>query len=164
VDADTVIRPFAAADAPALSVLYRRSVAVLGPRDYGPEQVSAWLSGAPTPESVRARYDVGRIALVAAERGGRPLAFGDVERDGHVDLLFCAPEAAGTGVASALYDALEAAARAGGRGRLHVEASEAARRLLARKGFRVVARRDFEIDGVPIHNYAMEKILARPET
>ncbi len=156
------IRAFAPADAAALSALYRRSVRGLAPRDYRPAQVAAWLTLAPTPAGMRERYGDGRIALVAVARDGRPLAFGDVERDGHIDLLFCAPEAAGTGVAAALYDALEDAARAGGRTRLHVEASEAARRLLARKGFRVVRRRDFEIGGVSIHNYAMEKALGGP--
>jgi putative acetyltransferase len=63
-------------------------------------------------------------------------------------------------VASALYDALEARARERGVGRLYAEASEAARRFFLKKGFIVTARRAFAIDGVPIHNYAVEKALA----
>ena len=43
--------------------------------------------------------------------------------------------------------------------RLHAEASEAARRFFLRRGFVVVNSRAFEISGVPIHNYAMEKWL-----
>ena len=69
------------------------------------------------------------------------------------------PEAAGTGVAAALYDRLERTARERGMKRLHAEASEAARRFFLRKGFSVVNRRAFEISGVPIHNYAVEKWL-----
>jgi hypothetical protein len=41
--------------------------------------------------------------------------------------------------------------------RLHSEASEAARRLFLRKDFVVTARRQFEISGIHIHNYAVEK-------
>ena len=42
---------------------------------------------------------------------------------------------------------------------LHVEASEAARRLFERKGFVVTERLDFEIGGAPIYNYLMMKTL-----
>ena len=44
--------------------------------------------------------------------------------------------------------------------RLYVKASEAARRLFEHKGFSVTERCDFVLDGVAIHNYAMEKRLA----
>jgi putative acetyltransferase len=43
--------------------------------------------------------------------------------------------------------------------RLHAEASEAARRFFLKRGFAVVNRRAFEIAGVRIHNYAVEKWL-----
>ncbi len=96
---------------------------------------------------------------MAVDDEDQPLAFGDLEHDGHIGYLYCAPEAAGTGVAAALYDLLERAARERGLKRLHAEASEAARRFFLRKGFSVVNRRAFEISGVPIHNYAVEKWL-----
>jgi putative acetyltransferase len=154
------IRPYEPGDAAALCDLYRRSILALGPRHYGPDQVRAWAGLAPGPDELDRAYRDGRTALVAIGPAGRPLAFGDVERDGHIGFLYCAPEAAGAGVASALYDALERDARGRGVARLHVEASEAARRFLARRGFRLVARRDLSIGGVAIHNYAMEKDLA----
>ena len=44
--------------------------------------------------------------------------------------------------------------------RLFTEASELARPAFQRAGYRVVHRRDFEVDGVPLHNFAMEKLLA----
>ena len=42
---------------------------------------------------------------------------------------------------------------------LFTEASEPARRFFARRGFKVVERNDFKIDGVPIHNFRMKKRL-----
>jgi putative acetyltransferase len=78
---------------------------------------------------------------------------------GHIDHLFCRPDLAGKGIASALYEALEQVARARRIQTLYVEASEAARPLFLRKGFVQLKRRDFCIEGVPIHNYAMAKSL-----
>jgi putative acetyltransferase len=87
------------------------------------------------------------------------VAFTDLEPDGHIDRLFCAPEAAGRGVASRLYDAIETAAREQGLERLFTEASELARRFFERKGFTVLERQDMILRGVPIHNYRMAKAL-----
>jgi len=76
------------------------------------------------------------------------------------DRLFCAPEAAGQGIASRLYDAMEAAARERGITNLFTEASELAGRLFERKGFTVVERQDLVVHGVAIHNYRMAKWVA----
>ena len=59
------------------------------------------------------------------------------------------------------YDWLESFALKRGIERLHVEASEGARPLFRRKGFAVLERRESERRGVPIHNDAMAKSLAR---
>jgi putative acetyltransferase len=90
---------------------------------------------------------------------GHVVAFTDLEADGHIDRLFCAPEAAGHGIASRLYDTLEAAAREQGIGRLYVEASELARPVFEHKGFTVLERQDNMLRGVPVHNYRMAKAL-----
>lgn len=153
------IRPYEPGDAAALAELFQRSVRGLGPRDYAPAQVEAWAARGGTAEQAHARCTDGRTVLVAADLEGRPVGFVDLEADGHIDMLFCAPEAAGKGVAPALYSRLEAIARERGLRRLYTEASEAARRFFLRQGFAVAKRRDFEIGGVPIHNFAMEKTL-----
>lgn len=97
--------------------------------------------------------------LVATDVFDEPLAFGDLEADGHIDHLFCRPDQAGTGVSSLLYNEIEKIWRSQGLARLFVEASEPAKRFFLRQGFRVDQRRDFEVRGVAIHNYGMEKIL-----
>jgi putative acetyltransferase len=153
------IRGYESRDAGALADLYRRSVMQIGPKDYAEEQVEAWAALGPSPAQIDARGADGRTTLVAVDDEDRPLAFGDLEHDGHIDYLYCAPEAAGTGVTAALYDRLERTARERGMKRLHAEASEAARRFFLKRGFAVVSKRAFEISGVRIHNYAMEKRL-----
>lgn len=131
----------------------------IGSRYYSPEQTEAWAFRAPSPDRIASLYADGRTALVAADADDVPVAFTDVEADGHIHFLYCSPEAAGTGVAAQLYEALEQAARERGIARLYAEASEAARGFFVRKGFVVLARRDFGFDGVAMHNYAVEKQL-----
>ena len=153
------IRPFRPADAPALARIFYAAVHQVGGLHYSLEQVKAWAPAVPDPERFLEWGADGRILLVAADESDRPLAYGDLEKNGHIDHLYCRPDVAGTGVACALYDRLEAAARDGGIGRLHVEASEPARRFFLRRGFVALQRREFTLGGVAIHNFAMEKRL-----
>ena len=146
-------------DAAAMADLYQRSVRALGPTDYSAEQVQAWAGAGPTAERFEALMSDGRRGLVAISDDGRLVGFTDVEADGHIHFLYVAPEARGRGVADALLDAVETLAAQTGIIRLHSEASEAARRFFARRGFVVLHRRDFEVGGVPIHNYAVEKVV-----
>jgi putative acetyltransferase len=157
------IRFYDSKDAEPLANLYKRSVRQIGGRDYSAEQVEAWASLAPTPERLQALSADGRVRLVAVDESDMPLAFADLERDGHIHFMYCAPEAAGKGIVSALYDELEMIAREQGMTRLYAEASEAARRFFLNKSFTVKETRRFEIAGVPIHNYAVEKLLIDEE-
>lgn len=153
------IRCYDARDAVPLAELYVRSVEQVGRRDYSARQVEAWASLGPSPERLHELGTDGRVRLVAVDDADRPIAFADLEPDGHIHFLYCAPEMAGKGVVSAIYDELERIARERGSGRLYAEASEAARRFFVRKGFVVTSKRRFEVSGVPIHNYAVEKAL-----
>ncbi|MBS0279097.1 MAG: GNAT family N-acetyltransferase [Proteobacteria bacterium] len=152
------IRDYQRSDAEALADLFRAAVRQISARDYSAAQVDAWAGGV-SAERLGARLGDGRTALVAVGDSDAPLAFGDLEADGHIDFLYAAPDAAGKGIAAALYDALESHARAQDMTRLYTEASEAARRFFLKKGFAVVTRRDFVMGSTPMHNYAMEKRL-----
>ena len=154
-----MIRPFVPEDARQIESLFLASVVEIGPRYYSQEQVAVWASRAPSAEVIQKTCTDGRIVLVTVDENNRILAYGDLEEDGHIDHLYCLPEATGKGIASTLYDALEAEAHQLNIARLYTEASEAARRLFQRKGFALLRKRVFEINGVTIHNYAMEKHL-----
>jgi putative acetyltransferase len=151
-----LIRPFEPADADALATLFHASVHEAAIRDYSPEQVAAWSPATPESESYLRRAQ-GRTVLVAVNDEGRPIGYGDLEPDGHIDHLYCHPDIVGSGVGSAICAAIEAVARKAGIAMLFVEASEGARRLFERRGFCLDARNDFTIDGVAIHNYRMSK-------
>ncbi|CAE7835011.1 abgB [Symbiodinium necroappetens] len=99
----------------------------------------------------------GRLTLVAVDGEDKVMAFIDLESDGHIDMLYALPAVAGTGIAVSLYEQMEAHARQQQLTLLFTEASEAARRFFLRRGFVEKHRRDLEVGGVAIHNYAMEK-------
>ena len=158
--AEVTIRAYEAGDAPVLAMLLFASVREAGLREYTHDQVTAWAPEPLDPDRFHVWATDCRAVLVATSNQDEPVAYGDLETDGHIDHLYCRPDFVGLGVASQLYDALEAAARSRRMPRLYVEASEAARRLFLRKGFSIVERRDFVLRGVAIHNYAMAKALA----
>ena len=151
-----MIRPFEAADAETLATLFHASVRKAGIREYSAEQVAAWSSSKPDPDSYL-RQAFGRTFLVAVDDENCPIGYGDLEPDCHIDHLYCLPDLVGTGVGSAIYAAIEASAKRAGMPLLFVDASEGARRLFERRGFSVDARNDFTIDGVAIHNYRVSK-------
>ena len=120
---------------------------------YSAEQVTAWAPAPPDADSG------GRTLLVAVAADDQPIAYGDLEANGHIDHLYCSPEAAGSGIAKELYEELERLARSTGITIVFVEASEPAKRFFERQGFEVIRRIDFELQGVRVHNYAMQKAL-----
>ena len=150
------LRPYHSTDAAALTTLYVRSVRHYGPRVYTPEQVAVWAATADVANTA-ARCGDGRFVVVAQNEAGGLLGFADLEADGHLDMLYVAPEAEGLHVGSHLYDAIEAHVRRRGLHRIFVEASELARPLFERRGFTLLGRNDLVLDGVDIHNYRMEK-------
>lgn len=157
---DIVIRPYEPADAGALSQLRWDSVRGIGARAYSAEQIQSWL---PAPEpiaKVRGHFEDGRQAWIAAGPAGSLCGAVDLEADGHIDYLYVSPSAAGRGIGRALVEHAVAQARSQNVSRLYTEASELARPVFVRCGFAVTHRRDFDLRGVSIHNYAMERDLA----
>lgn len=152
------IRSYRVGDEGQMALIYFDAVRALGSRAYSPAQVAAWAPAVPDPGRFAARASDGRTTLVAVELPDGPLiAFGDVERDGHIDFLYCRPDMAGKGIAPALLDAVLDAGRAMGVESFYVEASEVARPLFERKGFEIEARRDFTLNDTAIYNYRMTR-------
>lgn len=150
------IRPYREMDAAALAAVFERAVRTIASGDYSPAQIQAWIGTIPREAHFRKKMADGRRCWVAIDKSDRATAFVDLEANGHIEFLFADPAVAGRGVTTDLLDALEEAARDDNVSRLWVEASEPARRFFLKRGYSVLQRREFEIGGVPIHNYAME--------
>lgn len=154
-----ITRFYKPSDSAQIAELFQRSVLELGPRFYTDAQVAAWAVRGPSPDRVRARNDDGLITFVKVNDDDRVMAYAELETDGHIDQVYAHPDVAGQGCVSGLMDDLESHARDMGLRELFSEASEGARPLFLKKGFVDEGRRDFEIGGVSIHNYAMRKTL-----
>ena len=156
------IRPYRDDDAEALSDIAIAAIRVVGAHGYSPAQVEVWAARHPGAAMYRARVAKGHVIFVAVDAADRPVAYALLEPDGHLDRLYNHPAHTRQGVALRLLFAAEKHAKAEELTRLYTEASELARPVFERAGYAVTQRRDFEIDGVPIHNFAMEKVLEAP--
>ena len=153
----TVVRDYVRGDAEPICRLFYETVRTVNLGDYSPEQVRAWAPEVPDPDAWHGRMS-GRHTLVADE-GGEVVGFAELEEDGHLDMLYCRPDAVGRGVGSRLYAAVEERARGLGVGRISTEASITARPFFVRHGFRVVRRNVVVRHGVELVNFSMDKVL-----
>ncbi len=154
---DIRVRRFAPTDLQAIVELLRASVRRIARRDYSEEQVRAWAPDEVDWEA-RARRHASRPTWVA-EIGGRVAGFADLEPDGHLDFLYVHPEHQRTGVARALLQTVEAAARDLRLSRLFAEVSITARPFFEAMGFRLVAEQTVRVRGEALTNFRMEKSL-----
>ncbi|MCB2066751.1 MAG: GNAT family N-acetyltransferase [Erythrobacter sp.] len=158
-----VIRRYHPGDELALARIMRAAIEGIGPRGYSPQQVIAWAGRTHSAQRYIERAGQGDSVILALDESGEPVAYSLVEPDGHVDHLYCDPAHAGNGLGKRLLAEIDVIARELRLPRLYTEASELARPVFERCGYAVLERRDFAIDGVPIHNYAMKKPMARQE-
>jgi putative acetyltransferase len=140
------------------------AIAILGLRAYSARQVMAWAAGHLGPPLFLEQAEPGDVVLVSLSPEGEPAAYTMLRTSGLVHMLYCHPDHAGQGHATALLAAIEREALAAGVERLHTKASEISLPVFERAGYAVLRRRDFrlELDGetIPMHNYAMEKQIA----
>lgn len=145
-------------DIEELMDIFRRSVSVLGPRAYTPEQVDAWLAGMPEEASWTQRFHSQRHAWLA-ELNGEPAGWIELEGGMHIDYFYVAPVASGTDAAPALYATAEVYARSNGALSLYTEASKLLKPFLERRNWYVSAIEIVNQHGVDIERYRMGKQL-----
>ncbi len=153
------IRPWNDEDAAPLEAAALAAIRAIGPHKYTQEQVDAWAARLSANIDLSDRIARGAFIFVAEDADGVPVAYALLEDDGHLDHLYCHPDHTRRELAEQLLAAAEHFARPHGMTRLYTEASELARPVFERAGYTVSHRRDLQIGGVPIHNFAMEKSL-----
>ena len=85
--------------------------------------------------------------------------FSNLDREGHIDVMFVSPDHQGRGVARTLLTHIETCARDQGIGRLFTEASITARPFFARHGFELIAEQEVPLRGQLFRNFRMSKTL-----
>jgi len=159
----TTLRRYEPTDAAATLRCFRRAVRGTASRDYDARQLAAW---APADTDLAAwgarRAGAGTgsgTQTWVAERDGQLVGFGDIDASGYIDMMFVDPDAARTGVASALLGHLASIAAERGLPELTVHASITARPFFERHGFAVVAEQRVELRGSVLANFRMRRGL-----
>jgi putative acetyltransferase len=152
-----LVRACRASDIDALIDLFSASVRTVALRDYTHAQVVAWAPDAIDREAWAARCGSRQVWLAEIDRV--VAGFGDLEADGHLDMMYVHPAYLGQGVAGGLLRHIDAAARAHALARLYTEASMTARPFFERSGFRLIAPQTVSVRGQEFLRYRMEKSL-----
>lgn len=147
-------------DAPRLAALYRESVMRLGPTAYDPAQVAAWARYPDDDEAFAEQLASGLLRV--AEVDGAPAAFGLLEENDHVALLYCHPGHARRGLASRILHDLESHARAAGQVVISTDASRVSRPFFEHHGYHLTGREEVVRHDVTLERFHLSKCLIEP--
>lgn len=147
------LRAYRSDDLDTVVALFTASIHGLAAAHYDDAQRAAWAPQSPDVEGWRQR--LANLRVVVAEECHRLCGFCGWEDDGHIDLLFVAPDCAGRGVAKAVFDHAAAALAEQGIAELFTEASLVARPFFERQGFVTEEEQRVERSGVVLRRFAM---------
>jgi len=151
------IRKYRIQDLSPVVRLFTDSVHELTAGAYDETQRYAWASRTPHLDTWRERLE--SLETLVAEEGSDLAGFISYEKDGHIDLVFTAPNYARRGIASALYHEAEQQLKELGVTELKTEASVVARPFFERHGFEVVDEQRVKVRGAQFLRYLMRKKL-----
>lgn len=151
------IRQFRNEDAEAAAQIFYDAVHIGATEFYDEAQRSAWAVEVPNSDAWRDRLNA-QITFVATS-DKQLVGYMTLADDGYIDLAFVRPDRIGTGVAKALYNAVETKAIEFGASRLYSEASFLAKRFFERQGWSVLKQQTIERHGIKLTNFVMEKQL-----
>jgi putative acetyltransferase len=150
-----VIRRYQAADLDAVISVFFRSIREVASQDYDAGQIDAWAQADRAVWSLRRLERPTWVAVI----DNTVVGFSDPESSGHIDMLFVHPQYQRMGVAAALLDEVERAARHERLPALDTDASITARPFFEAHGFRVVQPQVVALRGQRLTNFRMEKRL-----
>ena len=153
------IRPYRPADLPLLAALFYDTVHTVCSAHYTPEQCDAWAPRgqdlAPWAGSLAAH-----LSLVAELRGSI-VGFADADLPAsYLDRLYVHKDYLRRGIATALCEELESAARAAGAATLTTHSSITALPFFCRRGYTVLRANQASCRGLLLPNYIMQKRLS----
>jgi putative acetyltransferase len=156
--AGVTVRPYRDGDAQALCEVFFRSVREVGPAKYDDAQLQAWAHDMPDATAWGDRMRENET-FVAVREDEVPVGWIELEAAGHVQMLYCAPEATGRGVAAQLYAAAEALARERGLSGLTTDASLFAESFFRKQGWILDERETVIRFGIAVQRARMSKTL-----
>ncbi|RXZ79122.1 GNAT family N-acetyltransferase [Paenibacillaceae bacterium] len=154
------IRTFDESDIAQIVLLFYETVHAINKQDYTQEQLDAW---APKDEGMLRQKvwteSMCRNITYVAENNSEIVGFADMTSTGHLDRLYIHKNFQRQGIASALVNTLETAARSLRLTEMSTEASITAKPFFECLGFQVVQRQVIERRGIELVNFRMKKYL-----
>lgn len=149
-DIGILLSPFEKEMAVPLVEIFSLAVQETCAKDYSEEEREAWISSLDKGKlSVRLKSSFSLVAFL----GDRPIAFGNIEEGGHLDMLYAHPDYQGLGAASMISVVLEAHAG----GHVHAESSLTAKGFFLKRGYSVLEEEAVLRNGVPLRRFRMGK-------
>lgn len=149
------LRSYQYSDLEGVITVFQRAVRETASRDYNPAQIAAWVQADRDSWQKRLLNSHCWVATIEDTIVG----FGNVELDGHLDLMFTHPDYLRTGVASALLQKLEHAVIVMALPVIFTEASITAKPFFSRRGYQLLAAQQVQVRGQNFINYRMSKSL-----
>ena len=152
--ATPALRPMLPDDGPALAAIFGASIDVLAAEDYDEDQRAAWMATAEDEAAFAGRL-AAMLTLVATVDGA-PAGFASLKDNSSIAMLYVDPALAGRGIGTTLVDACEKLSKARGAAALTVDASDSARPLFERRGYRAQSRQSVPLNGEWLANTRLE--------
>ena len=138
-------------DCKEVTELFYNTVHIVSAKDYAKEQLDVWATGQVDlkkwDQSLQEHY-----SIVAVD-DETIVGFGDIDKTGYLDRLFVHADYQGKGIATAICNQLEQAAR----GDITTHASITAKPFFEKRGYKVVKEQQVERQGIFLTNFCMEK-------
>ena len=154
------IRPYRPADLPQLAALFYDTVHTVCSAHYTPEECDAW---APAERDLTPwAKSLGAHLSLVAELHGSIVGFADADIPAsYLDRLYIHRDFLRQGIATALCEALESAARAAGVSTLTSHASITALPFFCHRGYAVLRANQAACRGLLLANYVVQKQLSQ---
>lgn len=153
-----IIRRYTPADCAAILLLFHDTVHTINALDYSADQLAVWAPK--TADAARWNASLSAHTSVVAEEDGCILGFGDIDGD-YLDRLYVHKDAQRRGIATAIADALETAAREQQKATVTVHSSLTAKPFFEKRGYRVLRAQQVERGGILLPNFVMCKPLSQ---
>lgn len=151
------IRSATAADCDTIRELFYQTINTVNTKDYTPEQIKMWASGADNREKWIEK--IKEQFFYVALHDGVVVGFASVTDQGYLDFMFVHKDHQGQGIGSALIDTLETKTKELALSEIYAEVSITARPFFSAKGYATSKQYVKMVNGVAFDDAVMVKFF-----
>ncbi|MDR6463091.1 GNAT family N-acetyltransferase [Chryseobacterium sediminis] len=142
-------------DLPEMLELFTSTIDEVCKKDYNPQQLEAWKSGAENKE--RWMNVISSQYVLIAENRNQIRGFCTLDKGNYIDLLFVHKDYQQKGTAAMLYREIEKEALKHETKQITADVSKTARPFFEKMGFHVIEEQTVYVKGIALTNYKMAK-------